>query len=184
MGLGNGLLRGLAPVNVGRIDVGGDYQKVGFQLLGQQCRAQVLVDDRFDAFELAVFIVHGGDATAAGANHDAALFQQPLDRADFEDALGFGAGHHTAVFVAVGLDHPAFFLGQALGFFLAVDRADELGRVFEGRVVGVHFDLGEQGGERHFERQQVAQLLFDHVADHAFGLGAEHVQRVGFVRLV
>ena len=38
--------------------------------------------------------------------------------------------------------------------------------------------------ERHLERQQVAELLLDHVADHAFGLSAEHVQRVSLARLV
>ncbi len=48
----------------------------------------------------------------------------------------------------------------------------------ERRVVGVDFDLGQQGGERDFEVQQVAQFLFDDVADHAFGFGTEHVQRV------
>ena len=56
--------------------------------------------------------------------------------------------------------------------------------MLEGRVGGVDFDLGEQGGEGHLDRQQVAQLLFDHIADHAFGFGAEHVQRVGVLGIV
>lgn len=60
-----------------------------------------------------------------------------------------------------------------------VDRADRLGRVLERRILTVHLDLGEDGGERHFERQQVAHFLFDHVADHALGFRAEDVQRVG-----
>ena len=32
--------------------------------------------------------------------------------------------------------------------------------------------------ERHLERQQVAELLLEHVADHALGLRPQHVQRV------
>ena len=36
--------------------------------------------------------------------------------------------------LAIGLDHPAAFLGQLLGLFLGVDLADELGGVGEGRV--------------------------------------------------
>jgi hypothetical protein len=39
--------------------------------------------------------------------------------------------------------------------------------------------LGQQRGEGGFSRQQIAQLLLDHVADHAFGFGAQNVQRVG-----
>ena len=38
--------------------------------------------------------------------------------------------------------------------------------------------------ERLLERQEVAQLLLDHVADHALGLGAEDVERIGLDLLV
>jgi hypothetical protein len=50
--------------------------------------------------------------------------------------------------------------------------------MLERRIVRVHFDLGEDGREWHLIGQQVAQLLLDHVADHAFGLRAKHVERV------
>ena len=54
----------------------------------------------------------------------------------------------------------------------------------EGRVVGVDLDHRQDRRERLLERQQVAQLLLDQVADHALGLGAEDVERVGLDLLV
>ncbi len=65
-----------------------------------------------------------------------------------------------------------------------VDRTDELGRILEAGIVRIDLDHRQQRGERHLERQQVAELLLDHVADHALGLRAEHVERIGLVRLV
>ena len=49
--------------------------------------------------------------------------------------------------------------------------------MLERRVVHGHFDLGEQ---RHdlMLGQKAPELPLDHVADHAFGLGAQHVERV------
>lgn len=46
-------------------------------------------------------------------------------------------------------------------------------------VRGIDFNLGQDRRERHFERQQVAQFLFDQIADHAFGLCAEDIERIG-----
>ena len=48
----------------------------------------------------------------------------------------------------------------------------------------IDLDHGQDRGERHLEGQQVAELLLDHVADHALGLGAQHVERIGLVGLV
>ena len=178
MRLGNAFLGRFAPVNEGCIHVRGNDQQVAVQLLREQGGGQVFVDHRLNAFEFAVFVVHGRNTAAACTDHDGALFQQPFNRTDFEDAFGFWAGHHTAEFVAIRCNAPAFFSGQALGFRFAVDRANRLGRVLESRVFGVNFNLGQQGGERCVRWQQVAQLLLDHVTDHAFGFSAQHVQRV------
>ncbi|CAI8779185.1 NAD-specific glutamate dehydrogenase [Pseudomonas sp. IT-232MI5] len=175
---GNGFLRRLAVIDERRVDVGGDHQQVGFQLLGEQRRAQVLVDHRLNTLEITVLVIHGWNPAATGANHDAALVQQPLDRADFEDAFWPRTGDHAAEFVAIRSNRPAFFSSEFFRFGLVVDRADRFGRVLEGRILGVDFNLGQQGGKRHFEIEQVAQFLFDDVADHAFGFGTEHVQRV------
>ena len=38
--------------------------------------------------------------------------------------------------------------------------------------------MRQHGRERLLEGQQVAQLLFDDVADHALGLRAQHVERI------
>ncbi len=62
---------------------------------------------------------------------------------------------------------------------LVVDGADELGRIGESRVVRVDLDHREDRRKRPLDRQQVADLLLDEVADHALGLGAEDVKRIG-----
>lgn len=31
---------------------------------------------------------------------------------------------------------------------------------------------------------RIAELLFDHVADHALGLGSQNIERIGFVRFI
>jgi hypothetical protein len=77
-----------------------------------------------------------------------------------------------------------FSAARRSGFFLRIDRADGLGHALEGRVLRVNLHLGEQGGKRNLDRQQIAQLLLDHVADHAFGFGTEYVQRVGVLGVV
>ena len=85
--------------------------------------------------ELAVVarLVHRRDAAAAGADHDRALLEQPLDRAELEDPLRQRRGHDAAPLVAVRLERPALLRREPFGLGLVVDRADELGRVLEGR---------------------------------------------------
>ena len=56
--------------------------------------------------------------------------------------------------------------------------------MLEGRVRGIHLDLGQQGRATALRWQQVVQFLFDQVADHAFGLGIQDIQRIGLLRLV
>ena len=63
--------------------------------------------------------------------------------------------------------------------FRSVDGADEFLRVLERHVLRVDLDHRQQGRERCLRRQQIAQLLLDHVADHALGLRTEDVERVG-----
>ena len=54
----------------------------------------------------------------------------------------------------------------------------------ERRIVAIDLDHRQDGRERHLEGQQVAEFLLDHVADHALGLRAEHVERIGLVGFV
>ena len=65
-------------------------------------------------------------------------------------------------------------------FGLVVEGADRLGRVGEGRVLGVDRDLREQGHDRHLQlalAQVVVQRLLEHVADLALAHGAADVHR-------
>ena len=188
MGTSDGSLARLAPVLVDGVGVGGHDEVVGLDAGCQQAAGEVLVDDGLDAHQLLVRSTRGGrsaigvhhrDAAATGADDDGALLEQPLDLAQLEDALGLGRRHHPPEVVAVGLEGPALLLGHAVGRFLVIDGADGLGRVLEGRVGRVDLDHREHRGQRLLEGHEVAQLLLDEVADHALGLGAEDVERVG-----
>ena len=94
--------------------------------------------------------------------------------------IRFGSGEATTRrhLSPSGLIGPALLGGQLVGLGLVVDRADELGRVLERGIVRVDLDHRQERRERPLDRQQVAQLLLDHVADHPLGLGAEDVERV------
>jgi hypothetical protein len=50
--------------------------------------------------------------------------------------------------------------------------------VQKGGIVGIDLRLCEQRDDVP-PRQAATQLLLDQIADHAFALGAEHVERVG-----
>ncbi len=106
------------------------------------------------------------------------LGDQRLDGVTFHDALGQRGRHHAAEELAVGLDRPLLLGGQGAGLHFFINRADKLGRVGERRILGVDLHLGQQGGDV-AARHQVLQLLDQHVADHALGLGAQHIQGIG-----
>ena len=91
-----------------------------------------------------------------------------------------GGGDDAAPAIAVRLERPAVLLPAELRAppALVVAGADELRRVVEGGVVGIDLDHGQDRRERNLERQQVAELLLDEVADHPLRLGGEDVQRV------
>jgi hypothetical protein len=76
-----------------------------------------------------------------------------------------------------GLSAARFGIDRLL---LVVERPDRLRRVFEGGIAPVDLDHRQQRGERPLERHQIAQLLLDHVADHAFGFRTEDVEGISF----
>jgi hypothetical protein len=78
---------------------------------------------------------------------------------------------------AVRGDCPAAFTGQPLCLGLLVHRADRLAGRLEGGIARIDRDLRQQAGDV-APRQFVPQRGFDHIADHALGLGAQHVQRI------
>ena len=78
----------------------------------------------------------------------------------------------------VGPDVPPRSAGQPAASVLVVERADELGRVGERRVVGADQGLADQA--RHLTAGQgVLERLEEPVADHALGLGPQDVEGVG-----
>ena len=82
-------LLGRPPALVHAVDVGGHHEQVGIDLARQQLAGEVLVDHRLDAREHASSPGVEGrrDAAAAGADHDGAVLQQPLDGTELEDPL-------------------------------------------------------------------------------------------------
>src|SRR6185295_1551440 len=104
--------------------------------------------------------------------------EEPLDRLDAEDLLREGGWDDAPEAVAVGPEVPALLVGEPFGLLLRVDRSDRLRRVAERGVVALDLDLRQQRREALFERQLVAELLLDQVADHPLGLRAEHVERI------
>jgi hypothetical protein len=68
--------------------------------------------------------------------------------------------------------------GQRTGLPLVVYRADELGRVREGRVGQPDQGAADQAS-RLAAGYGMAQVLDHPVADHVLGLHAQHVERVG-----
>ena len=163
------------------VGIGQDDEQIGLEFARQELGGEILVDHALDADQVPLLagLVHGRDAAAAGGDHDRVALEQPFDRTQLEDPFGHRRRHHPSPLVAVLLEGPAFLLGQTVGVRFVVNGADELGRVLERRIAGIDLDHGQQGRERPLEREQVAQLLLDHVADHALGLGPEHVERVG-----
>ena len=107
-----------------------------------------------------------------------ALGNQGFDGVAFNDALGQRGWHYTAEELAVSLDHPMLLFCQSAGFSLFVDGADKFGRIGKRRILGINLHLSQQRGDI-AARHQVFQLLDQHVADHALGLGTQHIQRIG-----
>ena len=165
------------------VDVGQHHEQPRVQAARQQAGREVLVDYRLDAVQLAV-AVGGRNAAAARADGDDAFLDQQADGLDLDDLDRLRRRHDAPEVGPVGGDRPALVALQALGLAAAVDRSDRLGRVLERRVLRIDHDLRQHRDDVVLLGNDVAEFLLDHVADHADGLGADHVQRVGVDRLV
>ena len=80
---------------------------------------------------------------------------------------------------AIHLERPALRGRQLVRFGLVIDRADEFGRIAKGWIGRIHLDHRQKRREWHLERKQVPEFLFEDVADHAFCLSAEDIERYG-----
>ncbi len=169
------------PVTEDTFGVGRHDEQVGSGELREQLAREVLVDHCLDADERTgpVRQVGGRDSAAAGADDDRALLQEPDDRIQLEDPLGLRRCDDPAPRVTVLLEDPAALRGVPLCGDVVIARADELGGVVERRIVGVDLDHGEQRRDRLLEREQVAEFLLDHVADHSLGPRTQNVERIG-----
>ena len=172
---GAGVLR--SPSRDHGRDVRGHDEGVGLDLLGEKRCHAVLVDHGFDAEQLAVVAVHGGNPAPAPADHDRPLLEEPAHGADLEDALRQGRGHDAPPRGTVPRHGPAPLLREAMRLLFTVDGADRLVGLRERRVGRIHLDHRQEGRERDLEGQEIPELLLDEVADHSFGLGAEDVER-------
>src|SRR5262245_49350967 len=99
------LLVGFAEVDRDAIDFGRDHEEAGTDLHGQQGRRSVLVDDGFNAGQLAVRRSRDGDAAAAGCDEEFAVACEAADELDFDDSLRLWRGHDAAKAATRVLDH-------------------------------------------------------------------------------
>jgi len=136
---------------------------------------------------MSLLVGHDGDATAADGDDDVAGVDERADGWFLDNALRQRRGDDAppatpGIFVAV----PAVDLDASLRVLFAHERADRLGWVLEGGVVGVDFGLGDDGCYRlvdtHVE-EDVLQALLESVADGPLRVRAANVQR-HFVQLV
>lgn len=141
MRAGYRFLRFFAPIDKGGRNVGGDNEQIRFEIFGEQGGAKVFVNDCFHAVQIVLLVVIGRNAATPGANDDAAVFEQPFHRTDFEDAFWQWTWHYAAVFVAILRNRPAFLFCQLFRFCFGINRANRFGRVLEGRIISVHFHL-------------------------------------------
>ena len=158
-------------------DIGGHEQYVGVQRLGEDGAGQVLVDDGFDALQLATFVADDGDAAPAGAHDDGATLEQESDQPGLHDPLRPRRADDAAPPGPVRLDHPASLGSQPRRIIAGVHLAHELGGIGEGRVGRLDERLVDDGGHLP-PGQAVLHRLEQPVADHPLRLRAEDVERV------
>jgi calcium-translocating P-type ATPase len=159
-------------------DVGQYQQRVRADGDGQERRGEVLVQDGFDAVQAAPVVAGYRDAAAARADDDRAAAGQQFDLIQLDDPHGLGGGHDPAPGGAVLADGPAVPGRQRARGLLVVDGADELGGARHRGVIGRHHGAADQAG-RPAAGHRARESLRDPVPDHALGLRAEGVERVG-----
>lgn len=112
------------------------------------------------------------------AQNERAAAHQFVDGLRLQDPFGCRGGDDATPAGGVGGDVPATFAGGRGRDGVGIHLADELRGVPEGRVVGPDEGMGDQRGDP-AAGQGVVQGADQQGADHALGLGAEQVQRVG-----
>ena len=66
----------------------------------------------------------------------------------FDDVDGFGTGYDaTPAATSIFSDGPMVDFGESFGVFFAIELTDRLGRIFEGRVIYIDYDLGNNSSD-------------------------------------
>ena len=120
------------------------------------------------------------NAAAAGADHRDTVLEQQPNCSRLHDTLRLWRSDGSPPSGTVAGNAPISRQGKLLGLGFFVDRADRLVGRLERRIVAIDHRLRQQRCHRAVRRQQLRQLLLDQIADHALGLGAEHIQRPRF----
>ena len=160
---------------------GQDNQPICVQLLCEDGGGEILVNDGGCALQMVPFRFEHRDAAPAAGNDDMICLHEGADRIDFDDTLWFRAGHHPAP-AAAGIFHDVVipFLFQCTGFRLGHEGADGFGGILEGRIVRIHFHLGQHGSSafidapvQHFFAHGVLEVIAD------IALAHSHTDRQG-----
>ena len=170
-------LRGAVAV-LDRRHVGEQQQRVRVQLAGQQRGGQVLVHHRLHAAAARPSLATTGTPPPPAQTTMAPVPSRVRMAGRSSSSAGSGEGTTRRQRAPSWRISQCVARGQGPGLLLVVDRADELGRVREGRVVPADQGPADQAGHL-AAGQRVLQRLDQPVADHALGLRAEHVERVG-----
>ena len=174
-----GLLVGLAEVDVDVLDFGEDEENVRLHVLGEALGREVLVYDGGDAGERAVHVLNYGDSAAAGRD-DYRRVPEAFDGVELDYALRLRRGDDAPPAAArVFLHRPAFFFGHFLRVLGVVEASYRLRRLFKGGVVLIDDDLRHErddGDVAVSVAQRVAKALLYLVADVALGHRAAAVE--------
>lgn len=150
------------------------------RLLREQCRGEVLVDDRLDAAQAAVLLADDRDAAAAGGDDDVARLDEGADGAEVEDLAGFRRGDDSPPALVAAVLPLLTVVDHLLGLVGRQVATDRLGGRLEVGVVGCDPGAGDEGrnrtgdtatGERGLERVE------DGEADRPLRLRAAPVER-------
>lgn len=150
---------------------------IGIDQFCEERRRAILVDDRLDPSESAIFISHNRYPAAAGTNYAHSIREQTLDHPELDELARHRRGDDASPRLAVASDLPIALTGQLLSPGPVIDLADELRRAGERRITGAHDCLADEGGEAS-RRDSVSQGLCKPVADHSLGLCPEDVERI------
>ncbi|CQN70917.1 Uncharacterised protein [Salmonella enterica subsp. enterica serovar Typhimurium str. DT104] len=101
-------LGGLAPVEIHRVGIGQNEQRVGVNLAGKQGGGQIFVDHRLDTV-VAIGFFHDRHAAAAVTDNQVIAANQRADGIVFHNAFRLRGGHNAAEGVTVGFEYPALF---------------------------------------------------------------------------